>query len=68
MSKVVTSVRIEESVKDRLQAYNNLREAFGFDRYSLGEIVEKCVSQFIEEDKVKMREFASLMTKELDDL
>lgn len=68
MSKIVTSIRIEESLKDRLAAYNNIRETFGFDRYSLGEVVEKCVDDFIRQDKEKMSQFAKLMQDSLDEL
>lgn len=68
VSKVMTSIRVDDSVRDRLQAYNNIREAFGFRRYSMAECVEQCIDIWIKQDKVKMAEFASALQDELENI
>lgn len=66
MPKVVTSIRLDVSVRDRFNAYNNIREYYGFRRYSMAEAVEDCLDLWIQRDKDTLGRRAVAMKDELD--
>lgn len=68
MAKMMTTVRISDETKNRLNAYNNIRESYGFRRYSMADCVEQCIDLWIKSDKEKMKELAQSLQDDLNRL
>lgn len=66
MPKIMTSLRIEPDVRDRLQRYNMMRSRCGFKPVSLGEVLEDCVDLWIAQDKDKLKRYAADIIAQVD--
>lgn len=64
MPKVMTSVRLDSSVMQKLTAYNEVRLRYGFQKISVAQCVEECVDLYIETDRQRIAGLADRMRKD----